>query len=137
MTPVNQPSIQSNVPAKPMKRSGRGGGKTVTIVPAGSTTDDADASSVITGTGSVVKEAGGLLAEVEVAREADFGVTDVTYTVMSHLGHILIAGKGDSKYLDHDANNIVEESAFRYNDTVYTVTGAAPNQHLFGSINST
>ena len=35
---------------------------------------------------------GGRLAEVEVAKESDFGLNDVTYRVLTHLGHILTAG---------------------------------------------
>jgi hypothetical protein len=80
----------------------------------------------MTGTGSVVKEAGGLLAEVEVAREADFGVTDVTYTVMSHLGHILIAGKSDSRHLEL----FIIEAVIRFNGTMHSARTAVPQQML-------
>jgi len=41
---------------------------------------------------SMVKDMGGLLAEAEVARESDLGGNDVTYRVLTHLGHILQAG---------------------------------------------
>jgi hypothetical protein len=41
---------------------------------------------------SMVKEMGGLLAEAEIARESDLGGNDVTYRVLTHLGHILQAG---------------------------------------------
>lgn len=41
---------------------------------------------------SEVKEAGGLLAEAVVAREEDMGVNDVTYSITTHLGHLLAPG---------------------------------------------
>lgn len=41
---------------------------------------------------ATVRTQGGLLAEVEVARESDLGTNDTTYRVMTHLGHILSAG---------------------------------------------
>lgn len=38
------------------------------------------------------KNADGLLAEVEIAKESDFGVNDRTYRVTTHLGHVLHEG---------------------------------------------
>jgi nonsense-mediated mRNA decay protein 3 len=53
----------------------------------------ADASDCWGGSGGArAKEEGGLLAEVEVARESDLGANDTTYRVMTHLGHLLSAG---------------------------------------------
>lgn len=39
-----------------------------------------------------IKEAGGLLADAEVARETDMGCNDLTYRVRTHLGHLLKPG---------------------------------------------
>lgn len=42
---------------------------------------------------SLVKEQGGLLAEAEIIRESDFGVSDdAAFRVSTHLGHVLKAG---------------------------------------------
>jgi D-alanyl-D-alanine carboxypeptidase len=41
---------------------------------------------------SSVKMDGGLLAEVVVAKESDLGENDISYTVRTHLGHVLQAG---------------------------------------------
>eukprot|EP00538_Stauroneis_constricta_P012965 CAMPEP_0119549374 /NCGR_PEP_ID=MMETSP1352-20130426/3082_1 /TAXON_ID=265584 /ORGANISM="Stauroneis constricta, Strain CCMP1120" /LENGTH=600 /DNA_ID=CAMNT_0007594907 /DNA_START=115 /DNA_END=1917 /DNA_ORIENTATION=- len=52
--------------------------------------DNDDASQLYQGPGSGVSKYA--LADVQVARESDFGVNDVTFSCVSHLGHLLQPG---------------------------------------------
>lgn len=62
-----------------------------------------------------IKDKGGVLAEAEVARESDFGVNDIIFQTVTHLGHILKPG---DTALGYDLTNVVMDIAneSRYND---------------------
>lgn len=44
------------------------------------------------GSDDLVRNQGGILAEIEIARESDLGCNNITFRVISHLGHLLLAG---------------------------------------------